>query len=226
MNGYARFGQFSFIWFTVKAGFLNRWATEEFLNGHDLVLLKFCTFCKLYLLIENAGSSWAADVIICSRHYLLEIIAKWKFPHILPRCALADGILRQIGGSCCHENEIQKNNVEDNLICALSCIEPWISLLSNNEQAQPSHWLQRSVCYFKLFLFLLCACATIVALEKMYSRWATDPLFINWGTCFKRLRTPDKAHGGNGYGANWCGRSSSLLLAPELQAVWNDAKIF
>jgi len=31
-------------------------------------------------------------------------------------------------------------NVEDDLICALSCIEPRISILSNNEQAQPLHW--------------------------------------------------------------------------------------
>ena len=33
------------------------------------------------------------------------------------------------------------SNVEDDLICALSRIEPRISVLSNNKQAQPSHQL-------------------------------------------------------------------------------------
>jgi len=32
-------------------------------------------------------------------------------------------------------------NVEDDLIYALSCVEHGISMLSNNEQTQPSHWL-------------------------------------------------------------------------------------
>jgi len=36
-----------------KAGFLNLWAKEEFLTGHDLVLLKLSTFCKINLLIES-----------------------------------------------------------------------------------------------------------------------------------------------------------------------------
>ena len=41
-----------------------------------------------------------------------------------------------------------------------------------------------------LFVFLLYACATVVALEKLYSLWAMNPpLFINWVTCLKRLRT-------------------------------------
>jgi len=33
-------------------------------------------------------------------------------------------------------------------------------------------------CIIKCFLFLLYACATIVALEKLYSRWAMDPPFV------------------------------------------------
>ena len=38
-------------------------------------------------------------------------------------------------------------------------------------------------------IFLFCACATVV--EKLHSRWATDPLFfIYWAPCLKRLRTP------------------------------------
>jgi len=45
--------------------------------------------------------------------------------------------------------------------------------------------------WFQLFLFLLCTWATsVVALEKLYSWWATDPLFNNLATCLKRLRTP------------------------------------
>jgi len=32
-------------------------------------------------------------------------------------------------------------NVEDGLTCALLFIEPRISMLSNNKQAQPSRWL-------------------------------------------------------------------------------------
>ena len=42
------------------------WAMEEFLMGHDLVLLKSRTFCKMNLLIENWGSSWAANLITSS----------------------------------------------------------------------------------------------------------------------------------------------------------------
>jgi len=29
-----------------------------------------------------------------------------------------------------------------------------------------------------IFLFLLDACATVVTLEKLYSQWAMDPLFV------------------------------------------------
>jgi len=29
-----------------------------------------------------------------------------------------------------------------------------------------------------MFLYLLDACATVAALEKLYVRWATDPLFV------------------------------------------------
>jgi len=31
---------------------------------------------------------------------------------------------------------------------------------------------------FYLLLFHFCTCATVAALEKMYSRWVTDPLFV------------------------------------------------
>jgi len=31
--------------------------------------------------------------------------------------------------------------VEDDLICTLSCSKPRISMLSNNKQALPLHWL-------------------------------------------------------------------------------------
>jgi len=36
-------------------------------------------------------------------------------------------------------------NVEDDLICALSCIESRISFLSNNKQVQPSVWLYHAL---------------------------------------------------------------------------------
>jgi len=38
---------------------------------------------------------------------------------------------------------------------------------------------------------MLCACATVPALETLYSRWAMGPLlFINWATCFEKLENP------------------------------------
>jgi len=43
--------------------------------------------------------------------YVLEIVATWKFPLSLPRCAqyvFAEGILRQTRGFCYHENEVYK----------------------------------------------------------------------------------------------------------------------
>jgi len=33
-------------------------------------------------------------------------------------------------------------------------------------------------CCFELVSFLPCACATVVALEKLYNRWVMDPLFV------------------------------------------------
>jgi len=44
-----------------------------------------------------------------SHNYALEIIAIWKFPHSLPRSAqdaIAEGILRQTGDFCHHENKM------------------------------------------------------------------------------------------------------------------------
>ena len=40
-----------------------------------------------------------------------------------------------------------------------------------------------------MLLFLLCVCATVIAMEKLYSQWSRGPLFIYWATFFKRLRT-------------------------------------
>jgi len=37
----------------LNAGFLNLWATEEFLTGHGLVLLKLSAFYKLNLQISG-----------------------------------------------------------------------------------------------------------------------------------------------------------------------------
>jgi len=43
----------------------------------------------------------------------------------------------------------------------------------------------------QLFSLLLCVCATIIALEKLYSSWATDPQFgYQLGHMFEMLRTP------------------------------------
>jgi len=44
-----------------------------------------------------------------------------------------------------------KLNMEDNLICALSCINHWVSMLSNNKQVWLSCWLWRTLCYWMLF---------------------------------------------------------------------------
>ena len=41
------------------------------------------------------------------------------------------------------------------------------ALLSNNKPARPSHWLERTLCYPKLFVFQLRACATVIAMEKL-----------------------------------------------------------
>jgi len=51
---------------------------------------------------------------------------------------------------------------------------------TNNKQAWPSHWLQRTSCHWKLFLFLLCACARVVAIRKCYSRWTADLVLVCW----------------------------------------------
>jgi len=91
-----------------STGFLNLWATEEFLRGHSLILLNLSRFCKLNVLIENVVSSSAKNIIIRSLVIVLEIIATWKFPHTLPRFAqhaVIESVLRRTGNSC-HENEI------------------------------------------------------------------------------------------------------------------------
>jgi len=72
------------------------------------------------------------------------------------------------------------------------CHKPfWASNVhaSNKTQAQPSHLIAAHNPMLKLFAYLLCECATVVASE-LHSRWATDIcLFINWATCLNRLRT-------------------------------------
>ena len=74
-------------------------------------------------------------------------------------------------------------NVENYVVCALSYIEPQISMLSNNKQAQPSR-------YWMLLCFYFCSVHVqqLSHLEKLYSRW--DPLFIKSATCLERLRSP------------------------------------
>jgi len=47
-------------------------------------------------------------------------------------------------------------------------------------------------CVFKLFLFLLCACVTVVAVEKFYSQWAMDPLLF--GHMLKTVENPCCKH--------------------------------
>jgi len=60
-------------------------------------------------------------------------------------------------------------NVEDDLIRVLSRIEPRISLLSNNRLSLRIDSSARCIIKCCLsFLFLLYACATVVALEKLY----------------------------------------------------------
>jgi len=62
---------------------------------------------------------------------------------------------------------------------AIARLSPLVAtLLSNNKQARPSHWLQRTLCYKKLFKFLLCACATDIAMDKLYSQWAAAPVCV------------------------------------------------
>jgi len=64
-------------------------------------------------------------------------------------------------------------NVEED--CALSCIEPRIPLHSNNKPAQPSIIVAHAVLLNIVFLF---AYATVIALEKLHSRWAMDLPFV------------------------------------------------
>jgi len=71
-------------------------------------------------------------------------------------------------------------NVEDDLICALPCIGPAICFLTTNTLSHRVDCCARCVIkrFFYLFVFLLCASATVFVLEKLYSRWATDPVFV------------------------------------------------
>ena len=94
----------------IYSGFLNLWATENFLAGHSQVLLKLSRFCKLNHLTKTYvadGLHTTQYALVC--RYALEIIATRKFPRSLPRCAQyasSEGILRHTRGSCCHENEV------------------------------------------------------------------------------------------------------------------------
>jgi len=72
-------------------------------------------------------------------------------------------------------------NGEGDLICALSSIGSRITLLSNkNRLSLRIYCSARCIikCCLSLFLFLLYACAAVVTLEKLYSQWAMDPLFV------------------------------------------------
>jgi len=69
-----------------------------------------------------------------------------------------------------------KLNVEDDLIRALSRTELRVSMLSNNKQAQPTHFCSARRVIEIFFKFLLCASATVVALV-----WATAFMLVCYG---------------------------------------------
>jgi len=80
-------------------------------------------------------------------------------------------------------------NVEDDLICALLCIEPRICMLSSNKQVAENIVLLNVVCR----CFYSCS-VHVQQLSYWRSCMVCGPgtlyLFINWATCLKRLRTP------------------------------------
>jgi len=60
-----------------------------------------------------------------------------------------------------------------------------------------------------LLSFLLCACATIVALEKLYSRWATGPLFdYQVGHMLEKVENP------------WSKTFAFSLVSKEIVKLW------
>jgi len=142
------------VW-TLRAGFLNLWATEEILTGHGLVVSKLSTFCKLNLTIKNVGSSWATNVILrcisslCVRNYcdvwptwLCTICSYWR--HFARQTQVAFVDMKTKSRSRLY--------VEEDVIFALSWIEPWISMLSNNKQAQLSHWFLAHITLLNIVL--------------------------------------------------------------------------
>ena len=84
--------------------------------------------------MENVGGSSATNVILRSPVIMcLKLLQRGHF-HSLPRCAqhaATAGILRQTGDSCCHEVESRSRlNLEDELICALLCIQHQVFIFS------------------------------------------------------------------------------------------------
>jgi len=62
---------------------------------------------------------------------------------------------------------------------------------SDNKQAQTSHLIAGRIVLSTLSSFMLCACASDVALETLYSRWATDLLFVyQLGHMLEKVETP------------------------------------
>jgi len=104
------------------------------------------------------------------RHYVLEIIATCS----LPGCAqyvATEGILqgRQVAFVDMKTKSRSRLYVEEDVIFALSWIEPWISMLSNNKQAKLSHWF---LAHITLLNIVLVVSISHPHVQQLLHRWS------------------------------------------------------
>jgi len=109
-------------------------------NNRNWVHLARWTLLKTKVALE-LQTSWYARF----RHCALEIVVTLKFDvakHTVHNIQLLKLFWdREAALVAMKTKSTSRLNVENDLIYALSCVGHRISMLSNNEQTQPSHWL-------------------------------------------------------------------------------------
>ena len=132
-----------------------------------------------------------------SYHDVLEMIVTGKWPRGLSLCAqyaVTEGIWRQVTLVAMKTNCRSRLNVEDYLVCALSCIELRICSFPRTNKLSFRVDCSESCATKSCFSFLYFCSVHVQQLSQWRSCTVVGPwtlcLLIDWATCLK-LRTPN-----------------------------------
>jgi len=140
----------------------------------------------MYMALELKTSQYALF-----RHNVLEIVVTRKFPRSLPRCAqyilLLKAFWSKLAALVAMKTKFRSRlDAENDLICALSCIEPRICMFSNTLDVVLLQVVFTSVTW----MCNKCRIGGVSRIGGVVSGPQTLRLFVTWSTCLKMLRNP------------------------------------